>query len=115
MLFTTKSGIDQNNKLLEEHVGTSNILEEETVSPKEKVKVLFQFMYYPEFITEDGYIIINENNLKIFGRITKPLYDTCTMSKFVPTSISGVNESVHNQKKKRRHSEVSGGGSVYMT
>ena len=93
-------------------MGTANILEEETVSPKEKVKVLFQFMYYPEFITEDGYIIINENNLKIFGRITKPLYDTCTMKKFVPSSNSGVNESIISQKKKRRHSEVTAGGGI---
>ena len=69
-------------------------------------------MYYPEFITENGYIIINDSNLKIFGRITKPLYDTCTMNKFVSSSTSGVNESANNQKKKRRHSEVSGGGGI---
>jgi hypothetical protein len=82
------------------------------VSPKDKVKVLFQFMYYPEFITEDGYIIINENNLKIFGRITTPLYDSCTVKKFVSASTQGVNDSSQNQKKKRRHSELSGSGQI---
>jgi hypothetical protein len=78
------SAAGNQTKLLDELNGTTDILEEVTVSPKDKVKVLFQFMYYPEFITEDGYIIINENNLKVFGRITTPLYDSCTVNKFIP-------------------------------
>jgi hypothetical protein len=84
---------ENQNNLLDDMNGTSDILEEVTVSPKDKVKVLFQFMYYPEFITEEGYIIINENNLKVFGRITTPLYDSCTVNKFMPSSSLGVNES----------------------
>lgn len=84
-LGVSSSSKDNQNKLLDELNGTTDVLEEVTVSPKDKVKVLFQFMYYPEFITEDGYIIINENNLKIFGRITNPLYDSCTVKKFTAT------------------------------
>jgi hypothetical protein len=82
------SAAGNQTKLLDELNGTTDILEEVTVSPKDKVKVLFQFMYYPEFITEDGYIIINENNLKVFGRITTPLYDSCTVNKFIPNDDS---------------------------
>ncbi len=84
---------ESQNTLLDDMNGTSDILEEVTVSPKDKVKVLFQFRYYPEFITEDGYIIINENNLKVFGRITTPLFDSCTVNKFMPSSSQGINDS----------------------
>ena len=101
---TNSSAVNQ-NPLLDELNGTSDVLEEVTVSPKDKVKVLFQFMYYPEFISEDGYIIINENNLKVFGRITTPLYDSCTVKKFIAADTQNVNDS-----KKRRHSEVTGSG-----
>lgn len=92
-LGITSTTQDNQNKLLDELNGTSDVLEEVTVSPKDKVKVLFQFMYYPEFITEDGYIIINENNLKVFGRITTPLYDSCTVKKFMAAGTQGVNDS----------------------
>jgi hypothetical protein len=66
-------------------------------------------LYYPEFITEDGYIIINENNLKVFGRITNPLFDTGIAKKFAPGGPSQTDIGT-KEKKKRRHSEVSGGG-----
>jgi len=41
-----------------------------------KTKVILQFLYNPEYLIKDGYIIINENNLKFFGRITELFYDT---------------------------------------
>ena len=37
--------------------------------------MLFQFLYNPEYLIKDGYLIINENNLKAIGRIIEPLYD----------------------------------------
>ena len=37
-----------------------------------------QFLYNPEYLIQDGYIILNENNLKAFGRITKIFYDSAT-------------------------------------
>jgi hypothetical protein len=60
-------------------------------------------MYNPEYITQDGYIIINENNLKAIGRITEPLYDTMN-NKFNPLGSQNP-----EGKKKRRlstHSDV---------
>jgi hypothetical protein len=46
------------------------------VLPNSKRKVLFQFMNRPEFITKDSRIIISENNLKIVGQVTEPLFDS---------------------------------------
>jgi GTPase len=38
--------------------------------------VIFQFLYYPEYVSKGIYLIINENNLKAFGRVTHIFYDT---------------------------------------
>lgn len=52
------------------------LLEELTVLPTSKRRVIFQFMNRPEFITRDSRIIISENNLKIVGLVTDPMFDT---------------------------------------
>lgn len=44
--------------------------------PTSKRRVIFQFMNRPEFITRDSRIIISENNLKIVGLVTDPMFDT---------------------------------------
>ena len=57
------------------------------VTPNQKVKVTLQLLYAPEYLTENGRLIINDNNLKAHGRITKVYYDS-TIKKFEETSSS---------------------------
>ena len=52
-------------------------------------------MHFPEFISKGGNIVIYENNMKIFGRIITPLYDSDTVPKFISAF-----------SKKRSNSEV---------
>lgn len=59
-----------------------------------KTKVVMQFLYNPEYLIKDSYLIINENNLKAFGRVTDLFYDTITKL------YSNAGES----KKKRKSS-----------
>ncbi len=54
------------------------MFDEIEISPMKKTKVILQFLYNPEYLIKDAYIIINENNLKAFGRITELFYDTIT-------------------------------------
>ena len=60
-----------------------------------KVKVTFQFLYNPEVIGDNAYMIINENNLKAHGRITKVYCDKDTKFK-----------EFKNQKKGKRKNSV---------
>lgn len=53
-----------------------DVFEEIEISPLKKTRVILQFLYNPEYLIKDGYIIINESNLKAFGRITELFYDT---------------------------------------
>lgn len=69
-------------------------LEEIELTPSKKVKVMFQFLYNPEYLLKDGNLIINENNLKAFGRIIEPLYDT--IEKY------SANQSLLNVKHSKR-------------
>ena len=69
-------------------------LEEIELTPSKKVKVMFQFLYNPEYLLKDGNLIINENNLKAFGRIIEPLYDT--IEKY------SANHSLINVKQSKR-------------
>ena len=39
-------------------------------------------MFQPEYVSKDSYIIINEKNLKIVGRITEAFHDVD--SKYTP-------------------------------
>jgi len=73
------------------------LLEELIVLPTSKRKVIFQFMNRPEFITKDSRIIISENNLKIVGQVTEPLFDTDKNPKMFTGAAQG-------EKKKRRMS-----------
>ena len=36
-----------------------------------RTKIIFEFLYYPEYLTEGTNIIINDNLLKAYGVITK--------------------------------------------
>ena len=54
-------------------------------------------MNRPEFITKDSRIIISENNLKIVGQVTEPLFDTDKNPKMFTGAAQG-------EKKKRRMS-----------
>ena len=46
--------------------------EEEFIVYNDKTtKILFEFMYQPEYITEGSHLIINENNIKLYGYVTK--------------------------------------------
>ena len=60
----------------DKHKAEKEIPQEVEISPMKKTKVILQFLYNPEYLIKDGYIIINENNLKFFGRITELFYDT---------------------------------------
>jgi hypothetical protein len=39
------------------------------------VRVVFQFLRYPEYLNPDGLLVINEGSVKIMGKIIKPFYD----------------------------------------
>jgi hypothetical protein len=65
------------------------------ITPTKKTKVILQFLYTPEYLTKGNYIIINENNLKAFGRITHILYDT--LNKF---SCDALGTNTANKKRK---------------
>jgi hypothetical protein len=69
------------------------------VLPTSKRKVIFQFMNRPEFITKDSRIIISENNLKIVGLVTEPLFDTDKNQKMFTGTATPMTE-----KKRRRMS-----------
>lgn len=73
-----------------------NILEEIAIGPMKKTKVLMQFLYYPEYLMKDSRLIINENNLKAFGRVTDLSYDT----------ISKLYTNNANDNKKKRKSSL---------
>lgn len=53
-----------------------------------------QFLYNPEYLIKDSYLIINENNLKAFGRVTDLFYDT----------ITKMYSNANDIKKKRKSS-----------
>lgn len=65
----------------------NDLLEEVQISPMKKTKVILQFLYNPEYLQKDSYIIINENNLKAFGRVTELFYDTTTKLYTKATSL----------------------------
>jgi hypothetical protein len=46
-------------------------------------------MNRPEFITKDSRIIISENNLKIVGQVTEPLFDTDQRQKMILGGATG--------------------------
>ena len=67
--------------------------------PTSKRRVIFQFMNRPEFITRDSRIIISENNLKIVGLVTDPMFDTDKNQKLFTGAATPQTE-----KKRRRMS-----------
>ena len=43
---------------------------------KQRVRIVFQFLRYPEYINKGGMLIINEGpNLKLMGKIVEPFLD----------------------------------------
>jgi GTPase len=80
------------HKIVKKEKRSNSIHEEVTITPNKKTVVTFQFLYNPEYITKDSYIIINESNLKAFGRIVEVKHDID--EKF------GVHELVKAHKKK---------------
>jgi hypothetical protein len=71
-----------------------DLFEEIQISPMKKTKVILQFLYNPEYLLQDSYIIINENNLKAFGRGNELFYDT----------ISKLYSNKNDTKKQRKSS-----------
>lgn len=67
-----------------------------------KTKVIFQFLYNPEYLIKEGYIIINENNIKAFGRITDLFYDTVSKL-YTNTTLKG---DVKNKRKNSVPAEI---------
>lgn len=63
---------NRNNK---SHQNLSQCQEEVVISPNKKTILTFQFLYNPEYVTKDSYLIINDNNFKAFGRIIDVNYD----------------------------------------
>jgi GTPase len=45
--------------------------EEISIKAEEATKINFEFMYYPEYVTEGSHLIILENSLKLYGYVTK--------------------------------------------
>lgn len=45
------------------------------IYPDKKTTMIFQFLYNPEYITVGNKIIINTDNFKAFGKITKLIPD----------------------------------------
>ena len=41
----------------------------------QKAKITFKFMHYPEYITQDSMLLINDTCLKAFGKIIKVHHD----------------------------------------
>jgi hypothetical protein len=56
-------------------------------------------MNRPEFITRDSRIIISENNLKIVGLVTDPMFDTDKNQKLFTGAAT-----LQTEKKRRRMS-----------
>ncbi len=49
-----------------------NTVEEEFEVYNDKTtRIIFEFMYQPEFIIEGSHLIIHENNIKLYGYVTK--------------------------------------------
>jgi GTPase len=44
--------------------------DELTITPGDITKVTFEFMYYPEYVTEGSHIIVLENSIKFYGYVT---------------------------------------------
>jgi hypothetical protein len=38
--------------------------------------VIFQFLHYPEYLSQNSYLFMDENSIKAFGLITDLFYDT---------------------------------------
>jgi hypothetical protein len=56
------------------------------------VRVVFQFLRYPEYLNKGGFLIINEGpNLKLMGKIVEPFYDG--LSKLYDTSTTSATPS----------------------
>lgn len=83
-----------------------------TISANKKTVLTFQFLYNPEYVTKDSYIIINENNLKTFGRIIDVMHDTddkfglCEMKHTKKKAIVKHRGTNSQEKKKRFEVEV---------
>lgn len=58
-------------ELIEEKTEPSNPEEELIIYNDQTTKVIFEFMYSPEYIREGEHLIIYENSLKIYGYVTK--------------------------------------------
>jgi hypothetical protein len=58
------------------------------ITPNNRIKVTFQFLHNPEYLMVDDYIIINEKNLKVFGRVTQLFYDVEKDYKVTDKSIA---------------------------
>ena len=41
------------------------------ISSTKKTKIIFEFLYYPEYLNEGTHLIINDDLLKAYGIITK--------------------------------------------
>ena len=54
----------------------SGEIEEIQIGPKSCAKMTFRFLYSPEYLVQGKKIIINEQNYKLIGHITKVFYDT---------------------------------------
>ena len=69
----------EEQKESEYKVTSSNEFLEEIHVPsdsKQRVRVVFQFLRYPEYINKGGMLIINEGpNLKLMGKIVEPFLD----------------------------------------
>ena len=66
--------VNNNKPLTEEKVTRRNSTDREDylmISSKSKTKVVFEFLFNPEFISVNSNILINDNLLKAYGIITK--------------------------------------------
>ena len=45
------------------------------VLPNQKINVVFQFMYHPEYIGAGNTLIVNMDNFKVFGKIKQIIPD----------------------------------------
>lgn len=83
-------------------------LEEIQISDKKRTKVLFQFLHYPEYLNQNSYLFIDENNIKVFGLITQLFYDTT--EKFNCNALGNKEQRLKNKKSrimKEKMSEAS--------
>ena len=66
-----KKFIDFRRNKNKKNTGIEDEIDTVVITSNRRTKIIFEFLYYPEYLTEGTNLIINDNLLKAYGVITR--------------------------------------------